>query len=87
MTRLLTCIAFSLSGCGATAVKLPDRVEVPVAVPCISLSEIPERPALRTPGEILALDKYKRTLIVWDERLAAIEHADTLRAILVECAR
>lgn len=84
MARGLILVALAaLSGCSLLPAK-PERIEVPIPVPCVS--GVPMRPALMTDSEIRALDDYRATLATWRDRRIAIDHIATLEATLRACA-
>jgi len=68
-----------LSGCAFA----PQRVSVEVPVPCVR--ELPERPHVRTPEELMALDRYRRTVATWTDRMALDAYSRELEAVLAGC--
>lgn len=85
---LILSLSALLSACAANEpVKLPERVNVPVPVACVDRKDVPERPALRTDGELMALDRYKRTLAMWEERRMREEYEKKQAAIIESCTR
>ena len=84
---ILGCL-LALQGCGgfATRVEIPKEVKVIVAVPCVKKSDLPTRPELRSDDEILALDRFKRTIAMWGERLDREDYEAKMAAVLAACA-
>lgn len=77
-----------LTGCaGQQTVEIPKEVRVPVPVPCVKAEDRPTRPQLRTDGEILALDDYKRTLAMWEDRRTRQAYEGELEAVVEGCSR
>lgn len=74
MPTLLRClpVAALLAGCGT---RLPERVEIPVPVPCVE--RLPERPALAT-------DALATGATVYDKTRAALAERQQLRGYVVE---
>ena len=81
----MTCLI--ATGCGGTMPELPKERLVPVAVPCINVGDIPPRPAFWKDEDLMVLDRYKRTLAVWDERREREVYERDLEAIVRACAR
>ena len=75
-------IVLLLAGCGSV-----PPASIPVAVSCVQLDQLPQRPEVRSEVTLMSMNRYHRTLAVWEERLLVIDYADTLRAMLLECAR
>lgn len=75
-----------LYGCGTQPVQLPQKVEVAIQVPCLKKADIPPVPKLSTDAELLAMDRYKRTLVMWAERADRQDYEATLVAVLTACA-
>jgi len=74
------------SGCG-TGVTVPEKVPVEVPVPCISPTSRPARPAVRTQEELMAMDRYTRTLAAWSDRMKLEIYAAELEAVVEGCSR
>ncbi len=81
------CMCLLVAGCDGTMPKLPERVEVPVPVPCIGKGDIPPRPAFWKDEDLMVLDRFKRTIAVWDERREREVYERDLEAIVRACAR
>jgi uncharacterized lipoprotein YajG len=83
MGRIAQIVAIlMLAGC-STAPKLPERVLVPVAVSCVK--DAPAVPTLRSEAEILAMDEYQSTIVVWVERLILRAYSEKADALLQAC--
>jgi hypothetical protein len=68
-------------------VKVPERVNVEVPVPCVKPADVPARPQLRTEADLMAMDRYRRTLAVWSDWLKLQVYAAKLEAIATGCSR
>jgi ABC-type antimicrobial peptide transport system ATPase subunit len=68
-------------------IKVPERVEVEIPVPCIPASQRPQKPALRTADELMAMDEYSRTLGAWSELEKLWGYAPALEALVEGCSR
>lgn len=71
-----------LSACSTFGV--PKEVFVPVPVPCVQEIPRPQNP-FKGDDELLAMDRYKRTLALWDERRERQIYEKTLLALLEAC--
>ncbi|WP_062196575.1 hypothetical protein [Caldimonas taiwanensis] len=67
-------LAMGLAGCGT---RLPQRVEMPVPVPCIRSDQVPQRP-------VLATDTLKPDASVYDKARAALAERQQLRGYVAE---
>lgn len=72
---------------GQQTVTIPREVRVPVPIACVKPEDRPKRPRLRTEAEILALDDYKRTLAMWEERRTRDAYEAVLEALIEGCGR
>lgn len=61
------------------------EVEVPVPVACVARDDLPPDLQVSDEKELLKLDRRKRTLKVWDERLLLKDREARLRALLIAC--
>lgn len=84
--RSLVCSA-TLTGCAGSGVTIPREVLVQVPVACIAPADRPERPALLTDAEILALDTYRATWALWGDRLERQAYESRLEAVVEGCSR
>jgi len=76
-----------LMGCAGQEIKVPERVEVPVPVACISPAERPAKPAVRTEADLMAMDHYRRTLAAWSDLKKLGIYAGQLEALVEGCSR
>jgi hypothetical protein len=74
-----------LAGC--STLNIPKEVRVPVPVPCIDPKDRPQRPALMSDAELLALDRYKRTHALWADRAERQTYQEKLEAVVEGCSR
>jgi hypothetical protein len=81
---LLACGA--LAAC-SSAVKVPERVNVEVPVPCVKPADVPARPQLRSESDLMAMDRYRRTLALWSDWLKLQIYTAKLEAIATGCSR
>lgn len=91
MTLLVAVILAAAAGWYAgdrqAAVKIPEKVSVPVAVPCVDDASRPAKLELRSEAEILELDDYKVIAALRADRGRALEQLDVLEAIVESCSR
>ena len=80
---LIVLVQALLSGCSTLAV--PHDVKVPFTVPCVRPDQVPPQPQFTSKPDILKLDRRKRTLTIWDERIQLKADDDALRALLSAC--
>ena len=80
-------VALSLAGCAAQTITVPKEVKVQVPVACVDPAARPQRPALRTEAELLALDRYRRTLAAWSDLKAYEAYSAELEAVVEGCSR
>jgi len=73
-----------LAGCSGLPT-VPEKVMIPVAVPCID--RVPERPAFLTDAELAALDDYRLVLGLRTDQLTLRGHVAVLEAVLQACVR
>ena len=84
MRSSLLCAAVLLAGCNAIP-PLPDKVLVPVTVPCVD--KLPGRPAFVTDAELSVLDDYRLVLSLRSDQLALRGHLLVLEAVLAACVK
>lgn len=89
LLHVLGLVAMALaSGCTTLPeVRVPERVKVPVPVPCVDAAKRPQPPAVRTEAALLGMDEYSRTLATWAERLRLKAYAAELEAVVEGCSR
>ena len=73
-------------GC-APDLKVPEKVDVEVPVACVRPEDVPARPALRTEADLMAMDRYRRTLAAWSDLRKLEAYAAELEAIAAGCSR
>jgi type IV pilus biogenesis protein CpaD/CtpE len=83
---LAAAVTASLSGC-ATSIDVPREVKVPTPVACIDQAKVPAKPAVRSESDLAAMDRYRRTLASWADRLKLVAYAAELEAIVEGCSR
>lgn len=76
----------SIVGC-ADPLKIPQTVNVAVPTPCIAPQDKPQRPALLSDAELLALDTYRAVWALWGDRIERQGYELTLEAIVDGCSR
>lgn len=91
-TRILLLLFFVavvgvLASCAQQVVKVPERVTVPVPVPCVKAEERPKRPALRTESDLMAMDRYRRTIAAWGDLKRWEAYGGELEAMVEACSR
>lgn len=79
-------IAAALAAC-APVVRVPERVSVEVPVPCVRLEDVPARPQVRSEADLMAMDRYRRTLAAWSDLKQLEAYAGELEAIAAGCSR
>lgn len=82
---LVACLG-GLAGCTAS-VQVPEQVRVQVPVPCLEAARRPQKPVLRTESDLLAMDRYRRTLAAWSDLRKHEIYAAELEAIVEGCSR
>lgn len=81
---ILLCL--SLAGCNGTIHRVPETVKVPVPVTCLKKSEVPvPKETFLSDTELFVLDRYQRTLRMWEERLEYQSYTAKLTAVLIAC--
>lgn len=79
-TVLATCLLSA--GC-VTDPAIPTVVKIPVIQPCIK--EAPEKPQTIAEADILKMDEFQATMVVWVERLLLKAFAEKADAIISAC--
>lgn len=76
------------TGCSSIPeIRVPERVNVQVPVPCVDPAARPQRPATRTEADLLAMDTYRRTLAAWADLTSLRAYAGELEAVVEGCSR
>lgn len=68
-------------------VEVPETVSVEVPIACVGPEDVPERPALRTESDLMAMDTYRRTLSAWQDLKRWEIYGAQLEAIAEACSR
>jgi hypothetical protein len=92
MTARFLLLCGLATGCAAlaacsSAVQVPERVSVEVPVACVSAADVPPRPPLRTEADLMAMDRYRRTLAAWSDLKSLEAYSAKLEAIAQGCSR
>lgn len=85
MRAVVSCIA--LAGCGSAPL-IPDppkEVRVPVPVPCLKPSEIPQRPSLLSDQQLDALDDKRAVIALGQDRRVRQGYQAQLEASIAGC--
>lgn len=80
-------VALLLAGCASSPIEVPKEVKVQVPVPCVDPAKRPQRPALRTQDELMALDTHRRTHAAWAELKRYEAYTRELEAVVEGCSR
>lgn len=81
-------VVLVLTACSSIPeVRVPREIPVPTPVPCISPEDVPQRPALRSDDELLALDDYRFVHALWAAYARLQGYAGALEAIARGCSR
>lgn len=86
LLAVLAAAAALLASC-AHQVVVPREVRVPVPVACIPASGTPTKPQVRTAADLMAMDRYRRTLAAWSDLRAYEVYAAELEALVEGCSR
>lgn len=87
---LLGCLAsaVALASCSSVPdLQVPEQVLIQVPVPCISPADRPARPPVRSEADLMAMDRYRRTLAAWSDLKRLERYSAELEAIVEGCAR
>lgn len=88
MRTCLWLVLAVLAGCaGPRGPVVPERVEVPVSVPCVAPGDRPARPAYHGDRELDAMTDYEWALAVWADRLRSAGYQAHLEAVVEGCSR
>lgn len=81
--------AVALASCSSApaAVRVPERVAIEVPVPCVRPQDLPQRPQVRSEVDLMAMDRYRRTLAAWSDLKKLEAYAAELEAIAAGCSR
>lgn len=87
MAIALVALALAAGCASSPTVDVPKTVNVQVPVPCIDPADVPQRPALRTEDDLMAMDTYRRTLAAWSDLTRLRGYAAELEAVVQGCSR
>lgn len=80
--------AVPLASCSSVPeLQVPETVKVQVPVPCVDAAQRPQKPATRSEGDLLAMDRYRRTLAAWSDLKTLEAYAAELEAVVEGCSR
>lgn len=80
--------AVALAACAPQSeLKVPEQVKVEVPIACIRPADVPQPPALRTEPELMAMDRYRRTLATWSDLVQLQAYRKQLEAIAAGCSK
>lgn len=83
----LTAAALALASCADAPLEVPKEVKVPVPVACVPADKRPQAPVLRTEADLMAMDRYRRTIAAWSDKIKLEAYAAELAAIVEACSR
>ncbi len=78
--------AVALASC-AGSIEVPKEVKVEIPIACVKPQDVPQKPPIRTQGDLLAMDRYRRTLAAWSDKVKLEIYAAELEAIVTGCSR
>ena len=79
-------LILSLSACSATLPEIPKETRIPVAVACLTRSQIPAQDFLPD-SDLAELDDYQLVIALRQEQLKGHAWADQAMPLLEACAR
>lgn len=79
--------AVALASCSSARIEVPKEVKVRVPVACVDAASRPQRPAVRTESDLMAMDRYRRTLAAWSDLRKLEIYAAELEAVVEGCSR
>lgn len=84
-----TVVAALAAGCATTRepVQIPTETKVQVPVPCVDPAKRPQRPALRTLDQVMAMERGQRTRAAWSELEKREAYVGELEAQVEACSR
>lgn len=81
-------LALGLASCSSLpAVQVPKEVKVQVPVPCVEATQRPQRPALATLDDLMAMDEGTRTLRAVADLERYEAYSRELEAVVEGCSR
>lgn len=81
VAAVLLCAACST----ATNINVPKETKVQVSVPCVQ--EKPKRPELRSESDLMAMDRFRRTLATWSDYIKLWIYTRELEAVVEGCSK
>ena len=84
----LVACAVPLASCSSRhELQVPKEIKVPTPVACVDAAKRPQKPALRTEDDLLAMDRYRRTLAAWSDLKKQEAYLAELEAVVEGCSR
>lgn len=86
---LVAAVALALAaGCNSIPeVEVPKEVLVPTPIACVDPAKRPKAPELRSEADLMAMDRYRRTLAAWQDLKKHEVYMAELEAIVEGCSR
>lgn len=85
---LLFALVAGAPGCSSSpTVEIPKEVQVAVPVACVPADQRPAPPALRSEADLMAMDRYRRTLAAWQDKRKLEIYMAQAEAIIEACSR
>lgn len=77
---------FAMGGCATSSVPdAPKETRIPIAVPCLTPDQVPERPAFVTDADLARKTDDQFVLSLAGDRLARMEYEGKLEARIAGC--
>ena len=76
-----------LTACATNQVEIPKTVNVQVPVACVKPEDLPAKPVVRTEAELLAMDRYTRTLAAWSDLKKLEVYSAELEVVAAGCSK
>ena len=79
--------AAALAACsGMPEIQVPTEIKVQVPVACVRPEQRPEKPAVRLESDLMAMDRYRRTLAAWSDLKKLEIYSARLEALVEGCS-